>query len=85
METSRISILIGHQVQISIHALLERTADLEAVVMIDCNISITEVDDLACTIENKTEKVESKSFMAVSLDLLQYSLRSPLDSRETAI
>jgi len=53
--------------------------------MIDCNISITEVDDLACTIENKTEKVKSKSFMAVSLDLLQFSLRSPLDSRETAM
>ena len=62
--------------QISIHALLERTADLEAVVMIDCNISITEVDDLACTIENKTEKVKSKSFMAVSLDLLQPSIDS---------
>jgi hypothetical protein len=77
LETSEnINFTIGHQVQISAHALLERTADLEAVVLIDCNISITEVDDLACTIEKtKPTKLKAK-VLAVALVLLQPSITS---------
>jgi hypothetical protein len=46
------------------------------VVLIDCNISITEVDDLACTIE-KTKPTELKpKVLAVTLDLLQPSITS---------